>query len=180
MHQRTPTKRESTKSIDRPGREFRVSCVSILLGFQCWIHLVFSLMGFVIFLVTIASWRNLGQADLFIEDYVANWKLKPYVEIVSTQASKCPEGFEFLINREFGTIAGWNWLGIKSQSDQIYPDNWDVNQAADGCQSILPMDVVKLSKLYSYNLCGRRSGNNFIDIERPTIVREGATCSKDK
>jgi hypothetical protein len=67
---------------------------------------VFTLLGFLMFLITIANWKDLGTKDQFIVDFKANWKQKPLVDIMAVPTTRCPENYEQLINREFTTIAG--------------------------------------------------------------------------
>ena len=74
--------------------------------------------------------------------------MKPLVDIIATDSHKCPPRYENLIDRKFGTVAGWNWLGIEGK-DKIYIGSWDVKKASDGCESILPMDKTELSRIYS-------------------------------
>jgi len=178
MHNVSPDKLPDEER--KVSNENKVSCVSIILSFQWWCHFLFTILGFLIFLFTIASWTDLGSRDIFIEDYLTNWKLKPIVDIIATDSMKWPNGYENLIDRKFGTVAGWNCKGIDKQDDKIYVGSWDVNKASDGCESILPMDKTILSKIYSKNIWALRSYHNFVDMERPQIIKDQIKCSEGK
>lgn len=160
--------------------DHKVSLISILLAFQWCCHFIFIVLGLFIWLFTLASWKDLSTKDKFIEDYLTNWKLKPLVDIIPTKNSRWPDGYENLIYREFKTLEGCNCLNVKAKGNKIYSGNWDVVQAAAGCTSILPMDPSKITKFFGFNLCGLRSGHNFIEVERPQLIKGEPVWSEDK
>jgi len=176
MHENTPERKPRAP----PMEERRVSWVSILIIFQWGCHVIFTFFGLIIFLITISAYMDLGERDQFIEDYLANWDLKPLVDIKAIKNTRCPDDYEMLLTREFGTIEGCDCLNVNSQSNKIYKDSCNVNQATQGCQNILPMDKSKLNKFYGFNFCGLRAGDSFLEVERPKLRHDNLTCSDGK
>jgi len=155
----------SLESDEPPER--KISCTSVVLSFQWWFHLIFTLLGIVIFIVTISSYKDLSNEDKFIEDYKYNWKLLPLVDIEITKNSNCPEGYENLLDRKFGTNVGCSCYDTIHNKTTITVGNCEINQTYHGWERVPPVGPVILNKFYSYRICGFREGQNFLEVDRP-------------
>ena len=106
--------------------------------------------------------------------------MKPIVDIQVTKTNKCPQGYDNLILRNFGTSIGCECYDAFSNTTNIYVGNCDINQTSFGCERIAPVGPTALTKIFSYKVCGLREGPNFLDMERPVKVRDTLQCSGSK
>lgn len=140
------------------------TCVNVFLYIVCIV------LGIAILVVAIVGYTSVSEYDSGIDAFKNNWLQKPIVDI-QTGLSDCPSGYTKLISGEWpGTVEGCDcsraWGLFYSN---LYSSSCSRNQTRDGCYRIMPQKSVQLPKYYSYNLCGMRGGDNFVEARRPSI-----------
>lgn len=125
-------------------------------------------LGITTMIIAIITNSRVGSYDEAIIDFRDNWMLKPIIDI-KTALSEWPAGYEDLIRS--------SWPGTKVGCDCTYSfshylsglrsGTCDSNQTEAGCRTVPSTKPVPINKFYSYRICGRRSGDNFVDAVRP-------------
>ena len=140
-------------------------------SFGIWIdiflYVVCILLGVALLIVSIVAYSSVSEYDNGISDFKNNWNSRPIVDI-KTALSGCPQGYEELIVGEWpGTVEGCDcsraWSLFYSN---LYSSQCSRNQTRDGCYRVLPQRPLPLTKFYSYNVCGLRGGDNFVEAKK--------------
>ena len=120
--------------------------------------------GFMLLIVTIITMARGGAYVNSLNDIKDNWQLQPIVDI-KTAVRSCPPGYESLIDRQWpGTVAGWDCT-YSWEYYGLYTGYWDINQTASGWYTVYPRSAVDLGKFYSYKICGKRAGGNYLALK---------------
>lgn len=143
-------------------------------------HIVYIILGIAIMVIAYNADSGVSSSDEAMHDFTNNWKTVPLVDI-QTALSSCPPGYETLITRKWpGTGVGcdctysWNFLNSNLQTSSC-----SYNETRSGCRDVRPVNAIPLEKFYSYKICGKRDGFNFLDTPRPTkpFATNNVTCS---
>ena len=135
--------------------------------------------GVVLLFVAYMNSSSGGVYSQSIQDFKADWELKPIVDI-KTAPGDWPAGYESLIHAKWpGTRAGCDWSESWDYSG-LHVGSCGTNHTKGGCITVKSTDAMPLDRFYSYKICGKREGDPFYLMKFPTSTSGGEPeCPSD-
>ena len=104
-------------------------------------------------------------------DVKSNWQTKPIIKLLATDSASCPINYENIIEkREWpGTVWGWDCEYSNTIKSELTNNVWDEEKYENGWLMVPPRNAISLNKVNSKLIWGQRSGETFIETQRPKL-----------
>ncbi len=129
-------------------------------------------IGIAMVVISAIAFNNMKFDTTIKNQIVIDWTRQPFVEVkvVFGYKSACPNGFENIYARKWpGTKYGCDCINVFSQNisishrDKVFDEFCTSTERYFGCIDVYGLQADTLISLGGFTICGRRSGQSFVD-----------------